>query len=820
MTPRELQKAEAFIEMQNLAKAKGGICLSKEYVTSKKNLQWRCAQGHVWQATPNSIKNTWCPTCADIEWKILSLKDMRKLAESKGGKCLSTDYVNVNSKLLWQCSEGHTWKAVPSTVKLGHWCPSCAGQERGTIEKMRELARSKGGKCLSEVYVNSNTKLLWQCGEGHTWEAVPSSVKAKSWCAKCAGLDKGTIEEMKTLAAAKGGKCLSTEYVNSKTKLRWLCANGHEFLSAPGNIISGGHWCPKCSGLAKGTIEEMHELAKAKGGKCLSLTYINNNTKLLWECVEGHRFKTSPSLVKNGGHWCPKCAGQERGTIEEMQKLAEAKGGKCLSTEYKNSITKLSWQCADGHVWETTPSSIKISNSWCPQCKRNYSYSEERCRFIFESLTGKQFKKTRQPLGGKLEIDGYCKELMVGFEFHGVQHYKHVPHFHRDKSTLKSQQERDLRKQVLCKEKGITLIEIPHKRKEENLPLAKSVYARLVSLKIPLVKKPTEIDFTLFKRNESKLQECQKMAEQKGGKCLSSIYTSNDVKLLWECAERHQWETAPANIKDKDSWCPICAGTQKGNIEEMKALAISRGGKCLSDSYQNNNTKLRWQCAVGHEWEVAPSSIKHANSWCPKCAGLERGTIEEMRTLAISKGGMCLSLTYKNSSSKLLWQCAEGHQWETTPTAIKNNNTWCPKCAGSEKSTIEEMQMLAERRGGKCLSSIYKDMNSKLRWQCAEGHQWTAKPVIIKHKNSWCPKCSGLERGTIEEMKVIATQRGGKCLSTVFVNSKTKLRWQCADGHEWEANSNSIKAMKSWCPTCGKTKRKNSRSLRLALTKN
>lgn len=819
MTPRELQKAEAFEEMKNLAKAKGGICLSKEYVTSKKNLNWQCAQGHEWQATPNSIRNIWCPTCSDIEWKILSLEDMRNLAGSKGGKCLSTSYVSIKSKLLWQCSEGHKWEAVPATVKIGHWCPSCAGQERGTIEKMRELAKSKGGKCLSDVYVNSLTKLLWQCDQGHKWEAVPSSVKSRSWCPKCAGLERGTIEEMKLLAAAKGGKCLSTKYVNSKTKLRWQCVEGHQFNTTPGSIINRDSWCPKCSKRDKGTIDEMRALAKSKNGKCLSEVYVTSLTKLQWECDKGHKWFAIPSAI-NSGSWCPKCGGSERGTIEEMQKLAQDKNGKCLSTEYKNSWTKLSWQCIDGHKWESTPASIKISNSWCPYCKRNYSYSEERCRFIFESITGKEFKKTRQVLGGRLEIDGYCKELMIGFEFHGLQHYEHVAHFHRGKSTLKTQQERDLKKKIKCEEKGISLIEIPQKKKEENLSLAKFVYEKLVALNIPITKEPEDINFKLFKRNQSKLQECQELAEQKGGKCLSTVYEGNDLKLLWECAERHQWETPPANIKNANSWCPKCVGLEKGTIEQMRELASAKGGRCLSEIYVNNNTKLRWQCVEGHEWEVAPSSIKHANSWCPKCAGLERGTIEEMRTLAISKGGMCLSLTYKNSSSKLLWQCAEGHQWETTPTAIKNNNTWCPKCAGSEKSTIEEMQMLAERRGGKCLSSIYKDMNSKLLWQCAEGHQWTAKPVIIKHKNSWCPKCSGLERGTIEEMKVIATQKGGKCLSTVFVNSKTKLRWQCADGHEWEANSNSIKAMKSWCPTCGKAKRKNSRSLRLASTKN
>ena len=37
------------------------------------------------------------------------------------------------------------------------------------IERMRELAAAKGGKCLSDVYVNSASKLQWQCARGHTW---------------------------------------------------------------------------------------------------------------------------------------------------------------------------------------------------------------------------------------------------------------------------------------------------------------------------------------------------------------------------------------------------------------------------------------------------------------------------------------------------------------------------------------------------------------------------------------------------------------------------------------------------------------------------
>ncbi len=60
------------------------------------------------------------------EW---SLDDMRGAAEYRGGKCLSKEYGGAYSKLLWQCGEGHTFTAAPYTVlKGGHWCPFCQPQ--------------------------------------------------------------------------------------------------------------------------------------------------------------------------------------------------------------------------------------------------------------------------------------------------------------------------------------------------------------------------------------------------------------------------------------------------------------------------------------------------------------------------------------------------------------------------------------------------------------------------------------------------------------------------------------------------------------------
>lgn len=55
-----------------------------------------------------------------------TIDDMRELAESRGGQCLSTEFSGIGSKLKWKCGFGHEWEATPVCVKAGHWCPECA----------------------------------------------------------------------------------------------------------------------------------------------------------------------------------------------------------------------------------------------------------------------------------------------------------------------------------------------------------------------------------------------------------------------------------------------------------------------------------------------------------------------------------------------------------------------------------------------------------------------------------------------------------------------------------------------------------------------
>lgn len=124
-------------------------------------------------------------------------------------------------------------------------------------------------------------------------------------------------------------------------------------------------------------------------------------------------------------------------------------------------------------------------------------------------------------------------------------------------------------------------------------------------------------------------------------------------------------------------------------IHEMQHFAAQKNGLCLSHEYKGQKTKLLWQCEAGHTWKSSPTSIVHLDTWCPVCAGNKKLTIKEVRELARSKGGKCLSEEYHNSKVKMLWECKKGHRWFASTFSIKTRNSWCPECYKLSKQKIK-----------------------------------------------------------------------------------------------------------------------------------
>ena len=226
--------------------------------------------------------------------------------------------------------------------------------------------------------------------------------------------------------------------------------------------------------------------------------------------------------------------------------------------------------------------------------------------------------------------------------------------------------------------------------------------------------------------------------------------------------------------------------------------------RLLSTVYVNSVEKLLWGCSLAHQWEAGLNHVKNHKTWCPMCSRTAMLSLSMAQQHAAALGGLCLSVTYVNSRTPLLWECAAGHRWTATFGAVRNRQSWCPKCAHERyRKGLRIAQAVAASRGGFCHSAVYKNMHSPLLWECAVGHTWRAALQSVQAHGSWCRSCFiQSQRLDIETAQDVARQRGGACLSGCYVNNATPLQWRCKVGHLWKAALNGVKDGGSWCPTC------------------
>ncbi|CAG8536436.1 13914_t:CDS:2 [Gigaspora margarita] len=392
-----------------------------------------------------------------------TLSDACAIARERGGRCLSALYINCRVPLDWKCAKGHQWSALFCRIKnKKSWCLQCSrygphssSYKYLTLEDAIVLAHSKNGECLSTKYINSKTPLHWRCDKGHRWFACLDSA----------------------LALSRNGECLSSDYVNNKTPLQWKCDKGHIWSANLNKVKDYNQWCSTCAGFNR-TIVDMQNLAQIKNGRCLSDKYYDAHTKLEWEYKKGHKWITEPNCILKC-HWCPECS-STRKTLENMNNIAKERGGKCLSTAYVNTNTHLNWKCEKGHTWIAVPNNI-IQGMWCPFCpwKR-----QELCRKIVTELLDTppsekhrpDFLKTdKHPTGLELDLPYY--DFGFAIEVQGIQHKCFHPFFHKNQEEFEKQKERNQLKKDLCYENDIYLFYVWYDDKDPEKTIRDELWA-------------------------------------------------------------------------------------------------------------------------------------------------------------------------------------------------------------------------------------------------------------------------------------------------------------------------------------------------------
>lgn len=250
--------------------------------------------------------------------------------------------------------------------------------------------------------------------------------------------------------------------------------------------------------------------------------------------------------------------------------------------------------------------------------------------------------------------------------------------------------------------------------------------------------------------------------------------------------------------------------TKEEFLEDCKRIAKDRGGECLSLEYKNNKYKMLWKCSCGNEWNSRYSDIKKG-SWCPRCYGTIKYAIDDCELFAKKNGGKLLSTDYKDSKTPLRWQCSNGHVFYKSMNYIVRGK-WCKICNRDDEILMiyKDCKQYADKFGGKIISKNIKAVDDVLEWECSVGHRWKRAFCSMKNRNNWCPKCSGRKKRTLIECISLAIERDGKCLSKEYKNNRTLMEWMCNNcGNVWKNTFCKINSGQ-WCPSCpsGKAQRK------------
>ena len=351
------------------------------------------------------------------------------------------------------------------------------------------------------------------------------------------------------------------------------------------------------------------------------------------------------------------------------------------------------------------------------------------------------------------------------------------------------------------------------------------------------------------------------LIHNKNGKCISATISNCRDKIHIICINGHEFWSSPNKIQ-QNRWCPICRLIPFSNIENF----VKNKGGCVSGIFKGMKSKLDFKCSFGHAWTTTAASVVLSGTWCPYCVGRGKIDISEFQKIAIQRGGNCLSVDYNTQQDKLLFTCANNHQWMAYAKHIKAGH-WCQRCniykgeeisrlyleyifntkfpkfradwlLNSQGNKLEFDGYAFEHQGeqhyGKNIfrisnfddgykiaiaNDIEKESICKNRKIClikipSVGiltkiedlprviEMELLKQNIVKKLENIPPNIINfLSKNSLEEMISIACDRGGKCISNVFVNTKTHLLFECKYGHQWKAIPSNIKRG-TWCPKC------------------
>ena len=157
-------------------------------------------EGHKWKtSTKDILKGTWCQTCNTPGRK--HVIPSQKIIPIQGHIIPEQKHVIPSQKII--PVQEHITPEQECTPIQRH--DTQHRQRRFNIDIANNIAQKQGGKCLSIEYVNTDTPMLWKYAKGHKWFTTLYWIKnIGRWCIQCvSNLPYGLIEA-KEIAYSRG----------------------------------------------------------------------------------------------------------------------------------------------------------------------------------------------------------------------------------------------------------------------------------------------------------------------------------------------------------------------------------------------------------------------------------------------------------------------------------------------------------------------------------------------------------------------------------------------------------------------------------------
>jgi hypothetical protein len=466
------------------------------------------------------------------------------------------------------------------------------------------------------------------------------------------------------------------------------------------------------------------------------------NLKYKLQCHSGHVWESTVKEIIRG-KWCSICIGQNLTSVKQLDELAKAKFGRCLTSPSitLNENSRCLFICNNKHLFEKVAVDV-IYGRWCPTCPKNFNRNEVKSLVLDESTAlikradGTLVETKTDPLTipweGSIDIEPESNYITINDSFDGLKG------------------ERRVKYEDIQNPSHIVQIKCPKGHMFRTAPVMQHPKS-----------------WCRHKDCDGEEQSLSRILSRLGG----SIRKLNDwdypVNLpgcvlglyRFECSRGHSWRDTVSHVLS-GKWCEYCLTDGYETDEAMKLLAKTFKGRY-------DVKKEKFFChggAILSEHLVKVLRGKRC-TWHPKCVEINKKHLTAKEQQAIVEAAEhVLTRKQKISAIKKLDKdtSLSNEQIESVVDKLPRTQTLALYLR-AKYDTIEKVQYWAETKGYRCLSTELDNFSDILHWSCKKNHEgserkWSAT-IEEMYRGKCCDFCG---QDTIEVQILRLPNPGGQ----------------------------------------------------------